>query len=60
MSTTLSKLTNYVVDEEEAFSLPFTITKPSLKRPITSIKSSTKYTKLNKGKGKAAVKYISK
>ena len=60
MSTTLLKLTNYVVDEEEALSPPFTITKPSLKRPTAGAKSSTKYTKLNKGKGKAVIKYVSK
>ena len=60
MSTTLLKLTSYVVNEEEALSLPLTITKPSLKRPTASIKSSTKYTKLNKGKGKAVVKRVSK
>ena len=60
MSTTLSKLTSYVVDEEEALSLPLTVAKPSLKRPTASTKSSTKCTKLNKGKGKAAVEYVSK
>ena len=60
MSTTLSKLTSYIVDEEEASSLPFTITKLSLKRPTANVKSSTKYTKLNKGKGKAAIEYVSK
>ena len=60
MSTTLSKLTSYVVDEEEALSPPLTITKPSLKRPTAGTKSSTKRTKLNKGKGKATVEYVSK
>ena len=59
MSTTLSKLTSHVVDEEEAPSPPLTVAKPSLKRPAAGAKSSTKRTKLNKGKGKAAVERVS-
>ena len=60
MSTTLLKLTSYVVDEEEALSLPLTVAKLSLKRLTASTKSSTKCTKLNKGKRKAAVEHVSK